>query len=196
MLSKLCSAGGRELKSHHPKRVTFIAGASQVVPVAKNLPASARVVEPWLQFLGWEDPREEGTATHSSILAWRISWTEEPGGATVHEVAKSWTQLKQLSRHTCTPTTSVYISLLLTQLLHQVSWEKINVDQLKNNSKKLLRELSFTNQISRQPLGSWAGSTLNGSRDTNRGPPKYQALYWPMSLSSQMVVSTRDIRII
>ena len=71
------SAGGRELKSHHPKRVTFIAGASQVVPVAKNLPASARVVEPWLQFLGWEDPREEGTATHSSILAWRISWTEE-----------------------------------------------------------------------------------------------------------------------
>ena len=29
--------------------------------------------------LGWEDPREEGMATHSSILAWRISWTEEPG---------------------------------------------------------------------------------------------------------------------
>ena len=30
--------------------------------------------------LGWEDPQEEVTATHSSILAWRISWTEEPGG--------------------------------------------------------------------------------------------------------------------
>ena len=30
--------------------------------------------------LGWEDPLEEGMATHSSILAWRISWTEEPGG--------------------------------------------------------------------------------------------------------------------
>ena len=30
--------------------------------------------------LGWEDPLEKGTATHSSILAWRIPWTEEPGG--------------------------------------------------------------------------------------------------------------------
>ena len=33
-----------------------------------------------IQSLGWEDPLEEGTATHSSILAWRIPWTEEPGG--------------------------------------------------------------------------------------------------------------------
>ena len=32
-----------------------------------------------LQFLGWEDPLEEGTATRSSILAWKVSWTEEPG---------------------------------------------------------------------------------------------------------------------
>ena len=34
----------------------------------------------WVQSLGQEDPLEEGTATHSSILAWRIPWTEEPGG--------------------------------------------------------------------------------------------------------------------
>ena len=33
----------------------------------------------WVQFLGWEDPLEEEMATHSSILAWKISWTEEPG---------------------------------------------------------------------------------------------------------------------
>ena len=33
-----------------------------------------------VQFLGWEDPLEEGKATHSSIRAWRILWTEEPGG--------------------------------------------------------------------------------------------------------------------
>ena len=38
------------------------------------------VGETWVQFLGWEDPLEEGMATHSSILAWRIPWTEEPGG--------------------------------------------------------------------------------------------------------------------
>ena len=34
----------------------------------------------WVQFLGGEDPLEEGTATHSSILIWRMPWTEEPGG--------------------------------------------------------------------------------------------------------------------
>ena len=34
----------------------------------------------WVRSLGWEDPLEEGVAPHSSILAWRIPWTEEPGG--------------------------------------------------------------------------------------------------------------------
>ena len=38
------------------------------------------VQETWLRSLRWEDPLEEGMATHSSIRAWRISWTEEPGG--------------------------------------------------------------------------------------------------------------------
>ena len=33
----------------------------------------------WVQSLGWKDPLEEGTVAHSSILAWRIPWTEEPG---------------------------------------------------------------------------------------------------------------------
>ena len=43
----------------------------------KNLPA---MQETWIQSLGWVDPPEEGMATHSSILACRIPWTEEPGG--------------------------------------------------------------------------------------------------------------------
>ena len=42
----------------------------------KNLPA---VQETQVQFLGWEDPLEKEMATHSNILAWEISWTEEPG---------------------------------------------------------------------------------------------------------------------
>ena len=50
-----------------------------------------------VQFLGQEDPLEEGMAVHSSILAWRISWTEEPGRSVVHGVTQSRTQLKQLS---------------------------------------------------------------------------------------------------
>ena len=44
--------------------------------MVKNLPA---MWETWVLSLGWEDPLEKGTATHSSILAWRIPWTEEPG---------------------------------------------------------------------------------------------------------------------
>ena len=43
----------------------------------KNLPAMREI---WVRSLGWEDSLEEGMATHSGILAWRISWTEEPGG--------------------------------------------------------------------------------------------------------------------
>ena len=43
----------------------------------KNLPA---VQETWVQSLGPEDPLEKERATHSSILAWEIPWTEEPGG--------------------------------------------------------------------------------------------------------------------
>ena len=46
----------------------------------KNLPANAGDIEMQVQSLGQENPLEEGTATHSNILAWRIPWTEEPGG--------------------------------------------------------------------------------------------------------------------
>ena len=45
--------------------------------IVKNLPA---MQEAWVQSLGREYPLEKGMATHASILAWRISWTEEPGG--------------------------------------------------------------------------------------------------------------------
>ena len=48
-----------------------------VAQTLKNLPA---MQESWVQSLGWEDPLEKGMATHSSILVWRIPWTEEPGG--------------------------------------------------------------------------------------------------------------------
>ena len=51
--------------------------ASLVAQMIQNLPVEW---ESWVQSLGGEDPLEEGMATHSSILAWRIPWTEEPGG--------------------------------------------------------------------------------------------------------------------
>ena len=45
----------------------------------KNQPAMQEMPEIWVRFLGQEDPLEEGTATQTSIPAWRIPWTEEPG---------------------------------------------------------------------------------------------------------------------
>ena len=51
--------------------------ASLVAQLVKNPPA---LWETWVQFLGWEDPLEKGKATHSSILAWRISWTVQSMG--------------------------------------------------------------------------------------------------------------------
>ena len=47
---------------------------------SKESPAVQETKETWVQSLGWEDPLEEGMATHSSIIAWRISWAEEVGG--------------------------------------------------------------------------------------------------------------------
>ena len=58
-------------KKHNNLRETNL-----VTQIVKNPPA---MWETWVRSLGWEDPLEEGMATHSSILCWRIPWTEEPG---------------------------------------------------------------------------------------------------------------------
>ena len=68
----------------------FAGGASGKKPICQ-----CRRHETQVQSLGWEDPLEEGMATHSSILPWRIPWTEEPGGlqsmGVTRRVTKSWT---------------------------------------------------------------------------------------------------------
>ena len=51
--------------------------ASLVAQVVQNPPA---MQETWVQSLGWEDPLEKEMTIHSSILAWRVPWTEKPGG--------------------------------------------------------------------------------------------------------------------
>ena len=62
-----------EKEKHHVIRTR----TSLVAHLVKNLPV---VWETWVQSLGTEGPLEESMATHSSILSWRIPWTEEPGG--------------------------------------------------------------------------------------------------------------------
>ena len=68
--------------------------------MVKKLPAWQ---ETWVGSLVWEDPLEEGMATHSSILAWRIPWTEEPGGLQSigsQRVGQSQTEaIKQQQQH-------------------------------------------------------------------------------------------------
>ena len=65
-------------------------GAFQVSSVVMNLPTKQ---EMQVQSLGWEDPLEKEMATHISILAWEIPWTEEPSGPQCTGSQKSWTQL-------------------------------------------------------------------------------------------------------
>ena len=70
--------------------------ASLVTQLVKNLPA---VQENWVWSLGWEDPLQKGTATHSSILAWRI-----PMDCIIHRVTKSRTWLSNFHFHFCSST--------------------------------------------------------------------------------------------
>ena len=73
--------------------------------LVKNPPA---MWETWVPSLGWEDPLEEEMATHSSILAWRIPWTEEPGG--LQSMGLQRARLNQLS-------TAMEMSIILKDLL-------------------------------------------------------------------------------
>ena len=64
--------------------------------MVKNWPANAGDNETQVRSPSWEDPLEEGMATHSSILAWRIPWTEEPGGLLskgLQRVGHDWSDL-------------------------------------------------------------------------------------------------------
>ena len=92
-----CNAGdlgsipgsGRSLEKGKATHFSFLR-LPQVAQTVKNPPA---VWETWVWSLGWEDPLEKQKATHSSILAWRIPWTEDPGGLKSMVSQKNWTQL-------------------------------------------------------------------------------------------------------
>ena len=71
--------------------------AQIVVQMVQNLPA---VQDSRVRSLGREDPLEEGIATHSSVLACRITWTEQPGWATVHGVSKTHVYYGATNTHT------------------------------------------------------------------------------------------------
>ena len=85
--------------------------ASLVAQMVKNPPAMR---ETWIQSLGWEDPLEEGMATHSSVLAWKIPMDKGAWWATVHGITKSRTQLSdEVQCGTCMCTMSILLNLFL-----------------------------------------------------------------------------------
>ena len=112
--------------------------ASLVAQTVKHLPA---VWETWIQSLGWEDPLEEGMATHSSILAWtEPSWTEELAGYSPWGCKESDMTEQLSTQHTHTYLCMyVYIHIYLW-LIHVV-WQKPTqlckaiIFQLKKNQK-------------------------------------------------------------
>ena len=71
-----------------------LSGKESSVSVVKNPPAMQEPQETQVQSLSWEDPRKEGRATHSSILAWRIPIDRRAWKATVYSVIRSQTRLK------------------------------------------------------------------------------------------------------
>ena len=108
------------LKSPTPcpvdKCIWFPFIAYLVAQMVKNLPV---IQETLVQFLGWEDPLEKGMTTHSSILACRIPWTEEPGGL----------QFMELYRVGCDWVTNTYFHFPLLCLyslqIPLATWEKL-----------------------------------------------------------------------
>ena len=83
------------MNAFHPQKKRCNQGqvwASLVAQMIKNSPTMRQA---WDRSPVREDTLEKGTATHSSVLAWRIPWTEEPGGATAQGVTKNQTQLRK-----------------------------------------------------------------------------------------------------
>ena len=73
----LCRCNQGKMRSHWTRGPYIQRQASLVAQTVKNSPA---MQETWVRSLGWEDPLEKKMETHSNILAWKIPWTEEPGG--------------------------------------------------------------------------------------------------------------------
>ena len=96
--------------------------------------------ETQVRSLGWEDPQEEGLATYSSILAWEIPLTEEPGCTTVHRVTKSQTRLK----HAGSRDTVIYALTLLPAPCPSLLLEKISRPQHREGLPKQISETSLS----------------------------------------------------
>ena len=118
-------------------------GASLVSQMVKSLP---EMQETQVWSLGQEDPLEKGMATHCSILAWRVPWTEEPGGL---QSVRS-----QRVRHNWATNNFTFIR---SDIFQVVKWQKINSEQLKKKGKKKLWATGSSSNILIRHLGRSPG---------------------------------------
>ena len=119
--------GRKRFRSFHmsfaagPFYMAFSQSCSLVVQLVKNLPA---IWETWTQSLGQEDPLEKGMATHSSILAWRSPWTEEPGGlSSMESQEEDMTEWLIFSFQELSVPGKLRVSKLLQTFENHCSWE-------------------------------------------------------------------------
>ena len=115
-------------------------GASLVAQILKNFACNVGW-ETQVKSLGWEDPLEKGSETHSSILAWRIPWTEEPGGLQSmwsQRVSHNWaTNTFTLKKHQC------LFTLFLCQYQEEVMWvhsKKTSICKLETLTRNLISQ--------------------------------------------------------
>ena len=104
--------------------------------VVKNSPAMQEPQEMWVSSLGQEDPLEESMATHSSILAWRIPWTEEPGRLRSRG-SQSRTWLKQPSTHTFYCPLSVHLTNFCWLWVICFSWRVTEILRLGSDGSHI-----------------------------------------------------------
>ena len=101
-------------------------GASLMAQQVTNLPAMQETQETWVRSLAWEDPLEKEMAIHSSILAWKITWTEEPGvlqSVGLQRVRHDWVTHTHRHTHTHTQFKQVASYVICSSLmLYHKSW--------------------------------------------------------------------------
>ena len=103
-------------------------GDSLVAQLVKNTPA---MEETLFQFLGQEDFLEEGMATHSSILSWRVPKDRGAWWATVHWVAKNWTRMRDSAQHSTEKELEKLKSLLKVKEESEKAGLKLNIQKTK-----------------------------------------------------------------
>ena len=102
-----------------------------ILQTVKDLPT---MQETGVQSLGWEDPLEKGMATHFSILAWKIPWTEEPGGLQFEIISDLTKKLRNSAKKSCVPFT--HFAQMLLSSTHPIM---IKTRKLKSYLKTLFK---------------------------------------------------------